>query len=150
MWLCFLLKGSVKEDNSFSPWMNCAFVICNSDFINPQSRNNLVIWGSDCNVSTVPDIICKAAVWAVWTQYSWLKDPLPNYQVTLTLEWGMIYEGHYTLSVHNSNKNPGHSRMITIISIVRLFGGKERILHLWFSSSFFSGLVVVNNSQYLY
>lgn len=37
----------------------------------------------------------------------------------------MIYEEHYSSSVHNSNKNPGHLRMITIISAVQLFRDQE-------------------------
>lgn len=140
------------KDGSLPSCMNCGCVIYYSDLLLIQKADTVLSCGGQ-TVMSAPDIIFtrtlqQVAVRGAWTRSSMLEDHLLNYRVTLTPRWGMIYKRHYTLSVHNSNKNPGHSRMITIISVIRLFRERERSALTVLSISP-RWLVVVNDSQYL-
>lgn len=127
------------KDGSLPSCMNCGCVIYYSDLLLIRKADTVLSCGGQ-TVMSAPDIIFtrtlqQVAVRGAWTRSSMLEDHLLNYRVTLTPRWGMIYKRHYTLSVHNSNKNPGHSRMITIISVIRLFREREREVHSLFSLS---------------
>lgn len=120
--------------------MNCAFVICYSDILLILKADTVFSFRGRTVMSALYLTLFAKRLFSRLLSQGLEPDPpgwrdhLLNYRVTLTLRCGVIYKGHYILSVHNSNKYPGHSRMITFISVIRLFGERESAVVVLFVS----------------
>lgn len=122
-----LERSTIKRDRLFTSWMECAFVMCYSDILLILKAGMFFSFGGQTVMSArYLTLFAKGHFSRLPSEG---PEPYPPGWRIISLITGSPWHrnevwftrGITLLSVHNSNKNPGQSRMIAIISVVRLF-----------------------------